>query len=41
VRIMTEATEKAGANRGRVRQVLASGATLAGAVRFNSRGETQ
>jgi ABC-type branched-subunit amino acid transport system substrate-binding protein len=41
VRIMTEATEKAGANRGRVRQGLASGATLAGAVRFNSRGETQ
>jgi hypothetical protein len=33
VRTMVEATEKAGANRGRVREVLASGAT------FNSRGE--
>src|ERR1019366_2264330 len=39
VRTMTEATEKAGANRGRVREVLASGTTLAGAVQFNSRGE--
>ena len=33
VHIMTEATAKAGANRGRVREVLASGAT------FNARGE--
>jgi len=33
VRTLVEATEKSGANRGRVRQVLASGAT------FNSRGE--
>jgi len=33
VRTMTEATAKAGANRGRVREVLASGAT------FNARGE--
>jgi len=33
VRTMTEATQKAGANRGRVRAVLASGAT------FNARGE--
>jgi len=39
VRTIVEATEKAGANRGRVRQVLASGTILAGAVQFNSRGE--
>src|ERR1022692_3254118 len=39
VRTMAEATQKAGANRGRVREVLASGATLAGAVQFNPRGE--
>jgi ABC-type branched-subunit amino acid transport system substrate-binding protein len=40
VRAMVEATEKAGANRGRVRDVLASGATLAG-VRFDARGEVR
>ncbi len=39
VRTMAEATEKGGANRGRVREVLASGAMPAGAVQFNSRGE--
>ena len=39
VRTMTEASQKAGANRGRVREVLASGAMLAGAVQFNARGE--
>ena len=39
VRTMAAATQKAGANRGRVRELLASGATLAGAVQFNSRGE--
>jgi len=39
VRIMAEATEKGGANRGRVRQVLASGTTLAGGAQFNTRGE--
>jgi len=38
VHAMAEATEKAGANRERVRAVLASGTMLAG-VRFNSRGE--
>jgi len=40
VRTMVEATEKAGPNRGRVRDLLASGATLAG-VRFDSRGEAR
>ena len=39
VRTMAEATEKVGANRGRVRKVLASGAFLAGGVRFDARGE--
>jgi ABC-type branched-subunit amino acid transport system substrate-binding protein len=39
VRTLTEATRKAGANRGRVREVLASGTTLAGGVRFDGRGE--
>ena len=39
VRILAEATKKAGANRGRVREVLASGATLAGSVQFSARGE--
>src|SRR5579862_271015 len=39
VRTMVEATGKAGANRERVRAVLASGATLAGGVRFDQRGE--
>jgi len=39
VRTMAAATQKAGANRGRVRELLASGAMLAGAVQFNSRGE--
>jgi len=39
VRAMAEATEKAGANRGRVREFLASGAMLAGAIQFNVRGE--
>ena len=40
VRAVVEATEKGGANRGRVRDVLASGATLAG-VRFDARGEVR
>lgn len=40
LRCIVEATEKAGGNRGRVRDVLASGVTLAG-VRFNPRGEAQ
>ncbi|MGO4883344.1 MAG: ABC transporter substrate-binding protein [Bryobacteraceae bacterium] len=39
VRTMAEATEKVGANRERVRKVLASGAFLAGGVRFDARGE--
>jgi ABC-type branched-subunit amino acid transport system substrate-binding protein len=39
VRTLVDATEKTGANRGRVRQALASGATLAGTVRFDGRGE--
>jgi len=39
VRTFVEATRKAGPNRGRVRAVLASGATLAG-VQFTPRGES-
>ena len=41
VRCLLDAGAKSGANRGRLRQVLASGTTLAGGVRFDSRGEVQ
>jgi branched-chain amino acid transport system substrate-binding protein len=41
IHTMTAATAKAGANRGRVREVLASGTPLAGTVHFNARGEMQ
>lgn len=36
---LIDAAEKSGPNRGRLREILASGATLAGGVRFDSRGE--
>jgi len=41
LRCMLDAAEKAGPNRGRVRQVLASGSLLAGKLRFDSKGELQ
>ncbi len=41
VRTMLDAAEKSGPNRGRLRDVLASGTTLAGGVRFNSTGEVR
>lgn len=37
--VLLEAVDKAGPNRGRVRDVLASGTVLAGTVRFDRRGE--
>lgn len=39
VRAFTESVQKAGANRGRVRNLLASGETFAGCIRFDRRGE--
>jgi hypothetical protein len=39
LRCIIDAAEKSGPNRGRLREVLASGTTLAGRVRFDSRGE--
>jgi len=41
LRCLLDAAEKAGANRGRVRETLASGELLAGKVRFDSRGEIE
>jgi branched-chain amino acid transport system substrate-binding protein len=41
VRCLLDAGEKSGPNRGRLREVLSSGATLAGGVHFDSRGEAQ
>jgi ABC-type branched-subunit amino acid transport system substrate-binding protein len=41
LRSLLDAAEKAGPNRGRLREVLASGTTLAGRVRFDSRGEVR
>jgi branched-chain amino acid transport system substrate-binding protein len=39
LRSMLDAAEKSGPNRGRLREVLASGVPLAGHLRFNSQGE--
>jgi len=39
LRCLLDAADKAGANRGRVRETLASGDLLAGKARFDSRGE--
>jgi len=39
VRAMADATRKAGSNRERVRNLMSSGVTLAGGVRFDQRGE--
>ncbi|MGE5644529.1 MAG: ABC transporter substrate-binding protein [Acidobacteriota bacterium] len=41
LRTLLEAAEKSGPNRARLRAVLASGTTMAGRVRFDSRGEPQ
>jgi ABC-type branched-subunit amino acid transport system substrate-binding protein len=41
LRLMIDAAERSGANRGRLRDTLASGAVLAGGVRFDSKGELQ
>ena len=41
LRCLLDAAEKAGANRGRLREMLGSGELLAGKVRFDSRGELQ
>jgi hypothetical protein len=38
---MLDAAEKAGPNRGRMRERLASGALVAGKIRFDSTGEPQ
>jgi len=40
VRVFTQATESAGANRGKIREFLASGTSIGG-VRFDSTGEVQ
>ncbi len=40
IRVLTRATEVAGANRGKIREFLASGTSIAG-LRFNSSGEVQ
>jgi hypothetical protein len=40
VRVFTQAAKAAGANRGKVREFLASGTSIAG-VRFSSSGEVQ
>jgi ABC-type branched-subunit amino acid transport system substrate-binding protein len=39
LRFLTDAAERSGANRGRLREELASGAALAGQMRFDSTGE--
>ncbi|HZT30240.1 MAG TPA: ABC transporter substrate-binding protein [Bryobacteraceae bacterium] len=41
VRCLADAAAKAGPNRGRIREVLASGTSLAGSFRFRSTGELQ
>jgi len=41
LRCLTEAAERAGANRGRLRDELASGTVFAGEMRFDSTGELQ
>jgi hypothetical protein len=40
VRVFTQAADAAGANRGKIREFLASGTSIAG-VRFDSTGEVQ